>query len=56
LINRLATAKNDYLNFSSQTIKQYPKRITALLVVLMLGGGGGSFVWLILRLMHPSYR
>ena len=43
MINRLATAKNDFLNFSSQTIKQYPKRITALIAVLLLGGGGGSF-------------
>ena len=43
MINRLATAKNEFLNFSSQTIKQYPKRITALIAVLLLGGGGGSF-------------
>ncbi len=43
MINRLATAKNDFLNFSSQTIRQYPKRITALIAVLLLGGGGGSF-------------
>jgi murein DD-endopeptidase MepM/ murein hydrolase activator NlpD len=43
LINRLATATNDLLNFSAQTFRQYPKRITALIAVLMLGGGGGSF-------------
>jgi murein DD-endopeptidase MepM/ murein hydrolase activator NlpD len=43
LINRLVTAKNDFWNFSSQAIKQYPKRITAVIAALMLGGGGGSF-------------
>lgn len=43
LIHRLATAKNDFLNLTSQTFRQYPKRITALIAALMLGGGGGSF-------------
>jgi len=43
LLNRLVTAKNALLTFSSRTIQQYPKRITALIAALMLGGGGASF-------------
>ncbi|MDO8699138.1 MAG: M23 family metallopeptidase [Rhodoferax sp.] len=30
------------MTFSSRTIKQYPKRITAVIAALMLGGGGGA--------------
>lgn len=43
LINRLTTAKNTFLSFSSQIIEQHPKRITAVITALMLGGGGGAF-------------
>lgn len=30
------------MTFSSQTIKQHPKRITAVIAALLLGGGGGA--------------
>ncbi len=43
MINRLVTARNAFLTFSSLTIKKHPKRITALIVALMLSGGGASF-------------
>lgn len=43
LINRFFSAGNALLAFSSQTIQQHPKRITAVLAALMMGGGGGAF-------------
>ncbi|MEI8170830.1 MAG: M23 family metallopeptidase [Rhodoferax sp.] len=43
MINRLTHAGNALLTFSSQTLQQYPKRITALVAALLLGGGGGAF-------------
>ncbi len=30
------------MSFSSQTLKQHPKRITAVIAALLLGGGGGA--------------
>lgn len=42
MINSLVNARNAFLTFSSQTIKQYPKRITAVIAALLLGGGGGA--------------
>lgn len=42
MINSLANAKNALLTFAGQTIKQHPKRITAVIAALMLGGGGGA--------------
>ncbi|MDO8250637.1 MAG: M23 family metallopeptidase [Rhodoferax sp.] len=43
MINSLANAKNAFLTLASQTLKQHPKRITAVMAALMLGGGGGAF-------------
>lgn len=43
MITRLVTARNAFLTFSSRTIKQHPKRITAVIAAFMLGGGGGAF-------------
>lgn len=42
MINSLVNARNAFLTFSSQTIEQYPKRITAVIAALLLGGGGGA--------------
>jgi murein DD-endopeptidase MepM/ murein hydrolase activator NlpD len=42
LINSLVNAGNALLTFSSRTIQQHPKRITAVIAALMLGGGGGA--------------
>lgn len=39
----LANAKNSLLTVVGDTIRQHPKRITALIAALMLGGGGGAF-------------
>ena len=43
MLNSLVTARNALLTFSSRTIQQHPKRITAFIAALMLGGGGASF-------------
>ncbi len=43
MINSLIHAKNVFLAFPRQTLKQHPKRITAVIAALMLGGGGGAF-------------
>ncbi len=32
-----------FVSFSSQTIKKYPQRVTAVIAALMLGGGGGAY-------------
>lgn len=42
MINSLVTGGTDFLNFASQTIKQHPKRVIAVMAALMLGGGGGA--------------
>ena len=43
MINSLLYARNALFSLSSQTLKQHPKRITAVIAALMLGGGGGAF-------------
>ncbi len=42
MTNSLVAAGSALLAFSRRTIKQYPKRISALLAALMLGAGGGA--------------
>lgn len=42
-MNRLANVINASLAFSSRTLQQHPKRITAVIAALMLGGGGGAY-------------
>lgn len=39
----LASVQHELLTFARQTIKNHPKRLTALIAALMLGGGGGAF-------------
>ncbi len=41
--NPLIYGANALLAAASQTIQNYPKRITAVIAALMLGGGGGAF-------------
>jgi murein DD-endopeptidase MepM/ murein hydrolase activator NlpD len=42
LIDRLVNAGTAFLALSSRSIKQYPKRLTAVITALLLGGGGGA--------------
>ncbi len=42
MIIRLVTARNSWLAFLKRTIKQHPKRITAIIAALLLSGGGGG--------------
>lgn len=39
----LAYIQHELLTFATQTVKNHPKRLTALITALMLGGGGGAF-------------
>ncbi len=39
----LASVQHELLTFARQTVKNHPKRLTALIAALMLGGGGGAF-------------
>ena len=43
MINSLAQAATAFLTLSRRTLKQHPKRVTAVLAALLLGGGGGAF-------------
>jgi len=43
LNNPLIYGANALLAAASQTLQNYPKRITAVIAALMLGGGGGAF-------------
>lgn len=38
-----ASVQHELLTFARQTVKNHPKRLTALMAALMLGGGGGAF-------------
>lgn len=39
----LAYVQHELLTFARQTVKNHPKRLTALMAALLLGGGGGAF-------------
>ena len=43
MLSNLLRAQTALLTFSSRTIQQHPKRVSAIIAALMLGGGGAAF-------------